>query len=130
MVFRREPATLWKTIILPMAVTVRHLKTNKSTFPMNTTNDFSEAKLNAQSVTPEHLSESFLDACDCLITGEPLNQELEYLWDDEGPSGNTYGIYLGKISRNPIVKSKITGKYFMLPWSVIIKLAAEKGINH
>jgi hypothetical protein len=96
---------------------------------MNTTNAFSEAKLTEQLVTPEHLSRSFLDACDCSINAEPLNQELEYLWDDEGSPGKTYAIYLGKISRNPIVKSKSTGKYFVLPWSVIIKLAAEKGIN-
>jgi hypothetical protein len=38
-------------------------------------------------------------------------------------------MYLGKISRNPIVKSKITGKFFALPWSEIIKLALAKGID-
>jgi hypothetical protein len=96
---------------------------------MNTTNDFSETKLTEQMVTPEHLSRSFLDACDCSTNTESLNQELEYLWDDKDSTGTAYGIYLGKISKNPIVMSKITGKYFMLPWSVIIKLAMEKGID-
>ena len=38
-------------------------------------------------------------------------------------------IYSGKISRNPIVKSKITGKYFALPWSAIINPAMAKGID-
>jgi hypothetical protein len=38
--------------------------------------------------------------------------------------------YLGKISRTPIIKSKISCKYFALHWSVILKLAVEKGIDH
>ena len=96
---------------------------------MNETNSFSEAKLTEQLVTPEHLSRSYLEACEGSLNAEPLNQELEYLWDDQGASGKSYEIYLGKISRNPVVRSKSTGKYFMLPWSVILKLAADKGIN-
>jgi len=96
---------------------------------MNTTSSLSERKLVEQLVTPEQLSPSFLAACDCSIDKQLLEQELEYLWDDTDSAGNSYAIYLGKISRNPIIKSKITGKYFALPWSIIIKLALEKGID-
>ena len=96
---------------------------------MNTTSSLSERKLVEQLVTPEQLSPSFLAACDCSIDKQLLEQELEYLWDDTDSAGNSYAIYLGKISRNPIIKSKITGKYFALPWSIIIKLALENGID-
>jgi hypothetical protein len=70
-----------------------------------------------------------LYAMGCSIDKNLLEQELEYLWDDSDSAGKTYEIHLGKISRNPIVKSKIAGKYFALPWSVIIKLALAKGID-
>jgi hypothetical protein len=96
---------------------------------MDTKNNLSEKKLVERLVTPEHLSPAFVAACDCSIDKELLEQELEYLWDDSDSAGKSYEIYLGKISRNPIVKSKITGKYFALPWSVIIKLALAKGID-
>ena len=96
---------------------------------MDTKNNLSEKKLVERLVTPEHLSPAFIAACDCSIDKELLEQELEYLWDDSDSAGKSYEIYLGKISRNPIVKSKITGKYFSLPWSVIIKLALAKGID-
>jgi len=79
--------------------------------------------------TPEQLSPSFVAACDCSIDKQLLEQELEYLWDDTDDTGKSYEINLGKISRNPIVKSKNAGKYFALPWSVIIKLALAKGID-
>jgi hypothetical protein len=88
-----------------------------------------EQELIEQSVTPEHLSASFLAACHCSTDASLLDQELEFLWEDGGAPGTLYEVYLGKISRNPIVKSKISGKFFVLPWSVIIKLAAEKGID-
>ena len=88
-----------------------------------------EAKLIEQSVTPEHLSASFLAACHCSTDASLLDQELEFLWEDGGAPGRSYEVYLGKISRNPIVKSKISGKFFVLPWSVIIKMAAAKGID-
>ena len=65
----------------------------------------------------------------CSVDKGTLNQELEYLWDECAPSGQTYEMYLGKISRNPIIKSKITGKYFALPWSLIINLAVEQGVD-
>jgi len=59
----------------------------------------------------------------------PLDQELEFLWQDRDPSGKSYDLYLGRISRNPVVRSHATGKYFMLPWSQIIDLAVEKGLG-
>jgi hypothetical protein len=96
---------------------------------MDTTNILSEQKLVEQLVTPEHLSPAFIAACHCWLDKKLLEQELEYLWDDSDSTGKSYEIYLGKISRNPIIKSKITGKYFALPWSVIIKLALAKGID-
>ena len=96
---------------------------------MNTTNLFSEKKLIEQSTTPEKMSPALVSACECTSGEEQLSQELEYLWDDSDSSGRSYEMYLGKISRNPIVKSKITGRYFALPWSEIIKLALAKGID-
>jgi hypothetical protein len=96
---------------------------------MDTTNLLSEKKLIEQLVTPEKMSPAFVAACECSSGAEQLNQELEYLWDDCDSSGKSYEMYLGKISRNPIVKSKITGRYFALPWSMIIKLALAKGID-
>jgi hypothetical protein len=59
----------------------------------------------------------------------PLEQELEFLWQDRDFSGERYDLYLGRISRNPVVRSHSTGKYFMLPWSEIVELADEHGIN-
>jgi hypothetical protein len=96
---------------------------------MDKQNNLSEKKLVEQLVAPEHLSPAFIAACDCSIDKNLLEQELEYLWDDSDSAGKLYEINLGKISRNPIIKSKITGKYFALPWSIIIKLALEKGID-
>jgi hypothetical protein len=60
---------------------------------------------------------------------EPLDPELEFLWEDRDESGKPYDVYLGRISRNPVVRSHATGKYFMLPWSKIIELAQEHGID-
>ena len=96
---------------------------------MTAVNNLPEAKLVEQMAAPEKLSPEYLAACPCSVDKELLKQELEYLWEDSATDGKAYEIYLGKISRNPIVKSKVTGKYFALPWSVIIKLAAEKGID-
>jgi hypothetical protein len=92
-------------------------------------NAFVQKKLAEQLVTPEKLSPDFTAACQCTPNKKLLDQELEYLWDDGAATGKSYEVYLGKISRNPIIKSKITGKYFALPWSVIIKLAVDKGID-
>lgn len=92
-------------------------------------NILTDTKLVEQVKTPEQLSPAFVEACHCSVSKELLDEELEYLWDDADSVGNSYEIYLGKISRNPIVKSKATGKYFALSWSIIIKLALEKGID-
>jgi hypothetical protein len=59
----------------------------------------------------------------------PLDTELEFLWKDGGQTGKAYDLYLGRISRNPVVRSHATGKYFMLPWSQIIELAVENGLD-
>jgi hypothetical protein len=58
-----------------------------------------------------------------------LDQELEFLWQDQDQAGRAYDLYLGRISRNPVVRSHGTGKYFMLPWSQIIELAAKHGVD-
>jgi len=58
-----------------------------------------------------------------------IREELEYLWDEKDTSGKSYEIYLGNISRSPIVRSKTSGKYFMLPWSRIISTAVKAGID-
>jgi hypothetical protein len=58
-----------------------------------------------------------------------INEELEYLWDEEDTTGKTYEIYLGRISRSPVVKSKTSGKYFLLPWSEVIELAVKAKID-
>lgn len=96
---------------------------------MDTANDQSKEKRLERMVTTEQMSPSFVAACSTEREKELVNQEMEYLSDDCDSPGNSYEIYLGKVSRNPIVKNRITGKYFALPWSVIIRLALEKGID-
>jgi hypothetical protein len=59
----------------------------------------------------------------------PLNKELEFLWKEGGESGKAYDLYLGRISRNPVIRSYSTGKYFMLPWSQIIEWAVKTGLD-
>ena len=66
---------------------------------------------------------------ECRPCEGPLDQELEFLWQDQDSSGRWYDLYLGRISRNPVVRSWATGKYFMLPWSEIIELALQQGIS-
>lgn len=58
-----------------------------------------------------------------------LDPELEFLWEDRASSGNAYDLYLGRISRNPVIRSQATGKYVMLPWSRIIDLAVMRGVD-
>jgi hypothetical protein len=58
-----------------------------------------------------------------------LGQELEFLWKDDGQSGKAYDLYWGRISRNPIVGSQTTGKYFMFTWSEIIESAVKNGLD-
>jgi hypothetical protein len=56
----------------------------------------------------------------------PLDEELDFLWQECDREGNKFDLYLGRISRSPVVRSQATGQYFMLPWSRIIKMATEK----
>ncbi|HUA64400.1 MAG TPA: hypothetical protein VME24_01035 [Alphaproteobacteria bacterium] len=58
-----------------------------------------------------------------------ISEELEYLWDEQDSAGKMYEIYLGKISRSPIVRSKTSGRYFLLPWSQIIAQASKSKID-
>lgn len=48
--------------------------------------------------------------------------------DAKGEDGSTYELST-TLSNAPIVKSNQTGKYFSLPWSDIITLAIEAGID-
>jgi hypothetical protein len=59
----------------------------------------------------------------------PLDVELEFICQEQDSAGNSYDLYLGRISRNPVVRSHATGKYCMLPWSEIIAIAVEHGIG-
>jgi hypothetical protein len=58
-----------------------------------------------------------------------LNQESEFVseWKDE--ADKDYDFFLGKTSRSPIVKSRTTGRYFILSWPDIIKLGVKAGLN-
>jgi hypothetical protein len=58
-----------------------------------------------------------------------LDQELEFVYEGEDEAGKVYDLFLGKTSRSPILKSRITGRCFILPWPDIIKLGIKAGIN-
>jgi hypothetical protein len=58
-----------------------------------------------------------------------ITEELEYLWDEQDSTGKAYEVYLGRISRSPVVRSKTSGRYFLLPWSQVITLAAKAKID-
>lgn len=58
-----------------------------------------------------------------------LNQEVEFVSEGEDKADKDYDLFLGKISRSPIVKSRATGRYFILPWPDIIKLGIKAGLN-
>lgn len=64
-----------------------------------------------------------------VISARPLDMELELLWEERDAKGNRYDLYLGRIARSPVVRSHATGKYFMLPWSEIITIAQQHGIE-
>jgi len=57
-----------------------------------------------------------------------LEQEIEFIFEERDQAGNQYDFYLGKITRMPIVKSRATGRFFILPWTDIIKMGAEAGL--
>jgi hypothetical protein len=104
-------------------------KTTQSPSGNNLMNNLTETKLVEHLGAPEQLSQSYAAACHCSVSKEFFNQELEYLWGDANSAGQSYELCLGKISRNPIVRCKVTGKYLARPWSAIIKLALDKGIE-
>lgn len=58
-----------------------------------------------------------------------LEQEIEFIFEERDEAGKEYDFFLGKITRSPIVRSRTTGRYFILPWPDIIKLAAKAGLN-
>ena len=62
-------------------------------------------------------------------TDKLLKQEVEYVSEGTDESGLVYDFFLGKISRSPIVKSRATGRSFILPWSDILGLGIKVGLN-
>ena len=58
-----------------------------------------------------------------------LNQEFEFVFEGEDEANRDYDLFFGKTSRSPIVKSRTTGRYFILPWPDIIKLGVKAGLN-
>jgi hypothetical protein len=58
-----------------------------------------------------------------------LDQEFEFISEGKDEAGKDYDFLLGKISRSPNVKSRTTGRYFILPWPDIIKLGVKAGLN-
>ena len=58
-----------------------------------------------------------------------LNQEFEFVSEGKDEADKGYDFFLGKTSRSPIVKSRTTGRYFILPWPDIIKLGVKAGLN-
>ncbi len=58
-----------------------------------------------------------------------LEQEIEFIFEERDKEGNEYDFFLGKITRSPIIKSRATGKYFILPWPDVIKLGINAGLN-
>lgn len=57
-----------------------------------------------------------------------LEQEIEFIFEERDQAGEQYDFYLGKITRMPIIKSRATGRFFVLPWTDIIKLGAAAGL--
>jgi hypothetical protein len=57
-----------------------------------------------------------------------FEQEIEFV-SEAGAVGKDYDFFLGKITRSPIIKSRVTGRLYFLPWSDIIKLAVEAGLD-
>ncbi len=58
-----------------------------------------------------------------------LKQELEYVSDGVDDQGNEYQLFLGRISRAPIVRNPETNSHFILPWSDVIRLAKKAGLD-
>jgi hypothetical protein len=62
-------------------------------------------------------------------TDRLLDQELEFVSDGIDSAGNEYKLFLGRISRSPVVKNPRTGHCYILPWSDVIYLAEAAGVN-
>ena len=58
-----------------------------------------------------------------------LDQELEFVYEGNDEAGKAYDFFLGKTSRSPVVKSRTTGRCFILPWPDIMKLAINAGLD-
>ena len=58
-----------------------------------------------------------------------LNQEFEFVFEGEDEANKGYDLFFGKTSRSPIVKSRTTGRCYILPWPDIIKLGVKAGLN-
>ncbi len=63
------------------------------------------------------------------VSSGPLDQELKFLGREHARSGSAYDFYVGRISGNPVIRSEATGKYCMLPWSRLIDIAVEHGLD-
>ncbi len=86
-------------------------------------------KFQEESMEQQQVSER--DSCGKVFkSDEMLEQELEYLSEGIDRAGNEYKLYLGRISRNPVVKNIKTGLCYVLPWPDILKLAEAAGLNH
>ena len=58
-----------------------------------------------------------------------LEQEIEFIFEERDGTGNEYDFFLGKITHSPLVRSRTTGRYFILPWPDLLKLAVKAGLN-
>ena len=58
-----------------------------------------------------------------------LEQEIEFIFEERDPAGREYDFFLGKVTRSPIVKSRASGRYFILPWPDLIRLGIKAGLN-
>jgi len=57
-----------------------------------------------------------------LNSDKPLEQEIEFIFEERDGTGKEYDFFLGKITRSPIVRSRSTGRCFILPWPDLLKL--------
>ncbi len=58
-----------------------------------------------------------------------LEKEIEFIFEERDEDGKEYDFFLGKITRSPIVRSRTTGRYFILPWPDLLKLGVKAGLN-
>jgi hypothetical protein len=58
-----------------------------------------------------------------------MDQELDFISEGTDEAGQDYDFFLTKTSRSPVVKSRTTGRCFILPWPELIKLGVKAGLN-